>query len=70
MSKIYLLPAADRAIFFNEAFAQTQIPIPIIEKDFWVVWTLDRLFAIEDLKTHLTSLPLVLSTFKIKCSPT
>ncbi|MGA8164582.1 MAG: nucleotidyl transferase AbiEii/AbiGii toxin family protein [Waddliaceae bacterium] len=26
----------------------------IIEKDYWVVWILDRLFAIDELKTKLT----------------
>jgi predicted nucleotidyltransferase component of viral defense system len=54
MSKIHLLPLNERSIYFNEAVAELDIPFPIIEKDFWVVWTLERLFSIEELKNHLT----------------
>jgi hypothetical protein len=54
MSKIHLLTADDRELFFNEAFVESKIPVPIVEKDYWVVWTLERLFSIEELKSHLT----------------
>jgi len=54
MSKIHRLSTEDRRLFFNEAETASGIPFPIIEKDFWVVWTLDRLFSIAELKTHLT----------------
>ncbi|OFZ81375.1 MAG: hypothetical protein A2583_15915 [Bdellovibrionales bacterium RIFOXYD1_FULL_53_11] len=54
MRKIHLLPADERALFFNEAFNETKIPFNMIEKDYWVVWTLERLFALDDLKDHLT----------------
>lgn len=30
------------------------IPLEVIEKDYWVVWTLERLFAIDELKDKLT----------------
>ncbi len=36
------------------AISPTGIPFPIVEKDFWVVWTLERLFSIPELKQHLT----------------
>jgi len=54
MSKIHLLQLDERSIYFNEAVAELDIPFPIIEKDFWVVWTLERLFSLKELKSHLT----------------
>jgi len=44
------LSADDRKAFFDEAVQKLGIVFPIIEKDFWVVWTLERLFALNDLK--------------------
>ena len=44
----------ERQIFFTEAEAVLGIPFAIIEKDFWVVWTLERLFSLGELKVHLT----------------
>jgi predicted nucleotidyltransferase component of viral defense system len=54
MTRIHRLSATDREKFFKEASAQLQIAFEIVEKDFWVVWTLDRLFSIPELKPHLT----------------
>ncbi|MCC7442256.1 MAG: nucleotidyl transferase AbiEii/AbiGii toxin family protein [Bdellovibrionales bacterium] len=54
MNQIHRLPAERRRLFFAEAETETGIPFPIVEKDYWVVWTLDRLFSIPELKTHLT----------------
>jgi hypothetical protein len=54
MSKIHLLSPTERQIFMAEAEAALGIPFAIIEKDFWVVWTLERLFSLDELKTHLT----------------
>ena len=54
MSKIHLLSPDERQIFMAEAAANLGIPFSIIEKDFWVVWTLERLFSLDELKTHLT----------------
>lgn len=54
MSKIQQLSAADRKAFFDEAVQKLGIVFPIIEKDFWVVWTLERLFSLEEIKSHLT----------------
>jgi hypothetical protein len=46
-------PAADRATYFREAAARMGLPPHVIEKDFWVCWTLKRLFWLESLKEHL-----------------
>jgi predicted nucleotidyltransferase component of viral defense system len=54
MREIYLLPKSERELFFRAAAEALNISFDIIEKDYWVVWTLERLFALEDLKTHLT----------------
>ena len=54
MSKIQQLSADDRKAFFDEAVQKLGIVFPIIEKDFLVVWTLERLFSLDELKKHLT----------------
>ncbi|MBS4169772.1 hypothetical protein NEOC95_000490 [Neochlamydia sp. AcF95] len=30
------------------------LPFEIIEKDYWVVWVLERLFSLEKMRPHLT----------------
>lgn len=54
MKEIYLLDQSEREDFFRVAAETSKISFEIIEKDYWVVWTLERLFALEELKTHLT----------------
>jgi hypothetical protein len=45
-----LLPAAERATVFREAAARSRLgSATIIEKDFWVCWTLQRIFSIPTL---------------------
>lgn len=44
MDKVALLPAQDRAALFGETGASRGVADTIIEKDFWVCWTLRRLF--------------------------
>lgn len=51
MKGIYLLPKEERENFFRIAGEKLKISFDIIEKDNWVVWTLEQLFALEDLKT-------------------
>jgi hypothetical protein len=47
MDKVALLPASDRAALFGETAAARGLADNIIEKDFWVCWTLKRLFALQ-----------------------
>lgn len=54
MKELYLLPIEERNLIFRLAADESQIPFEIIEKDFWVVWILERLFSMEELKSHLT----------------
>lgn len=44
MDKVALLPAPDRSALFGETGAARGVANTIIEKDFWVCWTLRRLF--------------------------
>jgi predicted nucleotidyltransferase component of viral defense system len=54
MSDLHLMSPEERQLFFDEAVVESGISNAIIEKDFWVVWTLERLFSIEDLERYLT----------------
>ncbi|MGO4126737.1 nucleotidyl transferase AbiEii/AbiGii toxin family protein [Inquilinus sp. YAF38] len=47
MDKVALLPTEDRAAIFGEAGAIRGVANLIIEKDFWVCWTLKRLFDLQ-----------------------
>jgi hypothetical protein len=46
MDKVALLPAGDRAALFGETAAGRGVADTIIEKDFWVCWSLRRLFGL------------------------
>ena len=46
MDKVAKLAATDRAALFGETGAMRGVAETIIEKDFWVCWTLRRLFAL------------------------
>jgi hypothetical protein len=46
LDKVARLPAADRAALFGETGAGRGVASTIIEKDFWVCWTLRRIFAL------------------------
>ena len=54
MSALYTLSADERKKFFEVAAYESQKSLEIIEKDYWVVWILERLFSLPDLKSHLT----------------
>lgn len=54
MNEIHLLAQDERELFFRTAADIQNMPFEIIEKDFWVVWILERLFSLEKVKFHLT----------------
>ncbi|EFB40150.1 MULTISPECIES: nucleotidyl transferase AbiEii/AbiGii toxin family protein [Parachlamydia] len=54
MNEIYLLSKDERALFFRTATDIQNMPFEIIEKDYWVVWVLERLFSLEKIKPYLT----------------
>lgn len=47
MDNVARLPAEDRAALFGETGAARGVADTIIEKDFWVCWSLRRLFGLE-----------------------
>ncbi len=47
MDSVALLPTNDRAALFGETGAGRGVANSIIEKDFWVCWTLKRLFGMQ-----------------------
>lgn len=53
MDGVATLPAEERALLFTEAAARRGVLPVVIEKDFWVCWTLKRLFALPDIGSHL-----------------
>jgi hypothetical protein len=44
MDKVARLPAGQRRELFSEAAARLGMTPAVVEKDFWVSWTLQRLF--------------------------
>lgn len=44
MNELYLLTQDERKLFFQTAADIQNMPFEIIEKDFWVVWILGRLY--------------------------
>ena len=53
MNRIARMPAEERADVFAETAARKGLPDAIIEKDFWVCWTLQQLFSIDALAGRL-----------------
>jgi hypothetical protein len=50
MDRVAKLPASDRSDLFREVAARRgNLTAPLVEKDFWVCWTLKHLFAMENL---------------------
>jgi hypothetical protein len=47
MDKVARLPAADRAALFNQTGTARGVANAIVEKDFWVCWTLKHLAALQ-----------------------
>lgn len=49
MDKVARLPNAQRSELFSETAARMGVTPAVVEKDFWVTWVLDRLFASPEL---------------------
>lgn len=54
MDNFARLPEDDRRLYFEQTAARLGLSAQIIEKDFWVCWTLKRLFSLEEFCGHLT----------------
>ena len=54
MDDFVRLPSDERRPYFEEAAARLGMSSQLIEKDFWVCWSLRRLFSLEEFRDHLT----------------
>ena len=54
MENFARLPAAERKVYFIETANRIGIKPELVEKDFWVCWTLQKLFALPEIGSHLT----------------
>ena len=54
MDKFFTLPNADKKEAFEETGIRQAIPSVIVEKDFWVCWTLQRIFENTQLAPYIT----------------
>lgn len=54
MKEIHRLPQDEREVYFMAVSDLMNIGYDIIEKDYWVVWILERLFSLDKLKPYLT----------------
>lgn len=48
------LPASERQLYFEQTAEKMDLPAHLIEKDFWVCFTLKVLFDLDEFKEHLT----------------
>lgn len=54
MVQLHRLSPTERAPYFEAAAAQMGVSVSMIEKDYWVVFMLERMFALAELKDFLT----------------
>ncbi len=75
MNKVASLAGDERAELFSETAARMGLPAALIEKDFWVVWVLQRLFSLDPLRgkilfkggTSLSKIFAVINRFSELC---
>ena len=53
MDKVARLPAEQRRDLFSQTAGKMNLRPALIEKDFWVCWTLKRIFSIPHFRSHL-----------------
>ncbi len=55
MDQFAVFPANERRLYFEQAAERDgQLSPQLIEKDFWVCWSLGLLFSIDEFRDHLT----------------
>lgn len=47
-------PSKERRLYFEQAAVRRGLSTQIVEKDFWVCWSLRRLFSLDEFRGHLT----------------
>ena len=54
MDEFARLPSDECRLYFDQAAARLGLSAQIVEKDFWVCWSLRRLFSLAEFRGHLT----------------
>ena len=54
MDDLARLPSKERRAYFEQAGAKLGLIPQVVEKDFWVCWSLKRLFSLDEFQRHLT----------------
>lgn len=54
MDRFAVLPASEKTPYFDTMAGKLGILPEMVEKDFWVCWTLEKLFSLKDIGTHIT----------------
>jgi len=54
MTEFMALPNEEKKLYFEKVGEIKGLPYYMVQKDFWVCWTLQRLFLLPDLKNHFT----------------
>ena len=54
MDDFVQMPRDERRLYFEQTAARLGLSAQIIEKDFWVCWSLKRLFSLDEFLDHLT----------------
>ena len=54
MDRFAVLPPAEKAAYIEMTAAHSNMSPELVEKDFWVCWTLNKLFTLDVIKDYLT----------------
>ncbi len=54
MDRFAVLPASEKIPYFDTMANKLGIFPELVEKDFWVCWTLKQLFSLKDIGAHIT----------------
>lgn len=54
VDRFAILPASEKIPYFDTMASQLGILPEMVEKDFWVCWTLEKLFSLKDIGAHIT----------------
>ena len=54
MDRFAVLPPAEKAAYIEMTAAHSNMSPELVEKDFWVCWTLKQIFSLDEIGTHIT----------------
>jgi predicted nucleotidyltransferase component of viral defense system len=54
MDRFAVLPSAEKVVYFEMTAASLNMSPELVEKDFWVCWTLKHIFSLDEIGAHIT----------------